>query len=119
MEPGRPDDVARPIELGQDDCPTQPRLGGGIDLQVHDPELQEVVEVTRGSPSGTTAPISAEAAFDVAGEQQSHEPASTSERPARTGASESEGRPSGAMVAFRVIRVPVPAAASTGNLIHS
>ena len=44
VEPARADDPARAVRLGQHDRPAEPGLRLGIDRQVRDPELQEVVE---------------------------------------------------------------------------
>ena len=44
VEPARADDPARAVRLGQHDRPAEPGLPLGIDRQVRDPELQEVVE---------------------------------------------------------------------------
>ena len=44
VEPARPDDPARAVRLGLDDRPAEPGLRLGVDRQVGDPELEEVVE---------------------------------------------------------------------------
>ena len=45
VEAGRADDAPGPIGPGEDDRPAQPRLGRRVDLEIGDPELEEVVEL--------------------------------------------------------------------------
>src|SRR5688572_12844978 len=45
VEAARADDAARPVGLGAHDRPAQPRLGGWVDREVGDAELQEVIEL--------------------------------------------------------------------------
>ena len=92
VEPARADDPARAVGLGQHDRPAEPGLRLGIDRQVRDPELQEVVERVGQVDRHDRADLVL-GRLQVARNEVLHERGATS-RPARSARSGSAGRPS-------------------------